>query len=141
MTIDVSKYLFWLCFEWISIYEKFDVNAMFLNIGMSKKECENWYIFHSLLYISELRDLNVRNECIWIFLIYSEFVRYYFWITGYKNICIKKYNLKDTSDNLLISRIGISFFVTRQRMIRNICFDYVLNEFPIYEKSMKRLCF
>ena len=34
---------------------------MYLNIGMSEKQIENWYIFHHLVYISELRDLNVEN--------------------------------------------------------------------------------
>ena len=42
---------------------------------------------------------------------------------------IKKYDLNDTSDNLLIRRIEISFVVTWQLMIQNICFDYVLNNF------------
>ena len=37
------------------------VKIMYLSIGMSEKECENWYYFCSLVLISELRDLNVRN--------------------------------------------------------------------------------
>ena len=83
--------MFWI----ISDLGENGVKGCFLNINMSEKGSGNWYIFHSLLYISELWDLNMRNECIWIFLIYSEFVKLSFWITGYKNICIKKYNLND----------------------------------------------
>ena len=41
----------------------------------------------------------------------------------------------------MIRRIEISFVVIWQQIFQNICFDYVLNEFPICEKVDKNIIF